>query len=69
MEFVDRKVSNRQTISLLEKNGIEVNEEDAAAILNFLYLMAKIHNKKNALMDRKILKEKSNKSNIHSAHD
>lgn len=31
--------------------------------------MAKIHNKKNAFMDRKILKEKLNKSNIHSAYD
>lgn len=69
MDFVDRKVSNKQTIMLLDKKGIEVNEEDAAVILNFLYLMAKIHNKKNALMDRKILKEKSNKSNINSVYD
>ena len=68
MDFVDRKVSNKQTIMLLDKKGIEVNEEDAAVILNFLYLMAKIH-KKNALMDRKILKEKSNKSNINSVYD
>jgi len=68
MDFLDRKVSNKQTIMLLDKKGIEVNEEDAAVILNFLYLMAKIQ-KKNALMDRKILKEKSNKSNINSVYD
>lgn len=48
MDFVDRKVSNKQTIMLLDKKGIEVNEEDAAVILNFLYLMAKIHKKKCA---------------------
>jgi len=45
---------------LLARNGIEVNDEEAAVILNFLYLMAKIHNKKMALKDTEIPKEKSN---------
>jgi hypothetical protein len=60
MDFIDGKVSSRKAIALLARNGIEVNDEEAAVILNFLYLMAKIHNKKMALKDTEIPKEKSN---------
>ncbi|MFC0518117.1 hypothetical protein ACFFGT_28135 [Mucilaginibacter angelicae] len=45
---------------MLARNGIEVNDEEAAVILNFLYLMAKIHNRKMALKDTEIPKEKLN---------
>ena len=67
MDFIDRKVSSKKAIGLLVRNGIEVNDEEAAVILNFLYLMAKIHNRKIALKDAEIPKEKSNKSNSCSA--
>ncbi len=63
MDFIDRKVSSGKAIGLLARNGIEVNDEEAAVILNFLYLMAKIHNRKMSLKDVDILKEKSNKPN------
>lgn len=38
-------------------------------ILNFLYLMAKIHNREISLKDIYVPKEKSNKLNIHSVYD
>lgn len=63
MNFIDRKVSNTKAVVSLAKNGIEVNEEEVAVILNFLYLMAKIHNRKIVLKDTNIPKEKSNMSN------
>lgn len=63
MDFIDRKVSSRKAIGLLARNGIEVNDEEAVVILNFLYLMAKIHNRKMGLKNAEIPKEKSNKPN------
>lgn len=45
MDFIDRKVSGSNAIALLAKNGIEVDDEEAAVILSFLYLIAKIHNR------------------------
>lgn len=38
--FSDRKVSVNQAIGSLGRNGIRVNEDQAAAILDFLYLSA-----------------------------
>ena len=35
MDFIDRKVSSKKAIGLLVRNGIEVNDEEAAVILNF----------------------------------
>jgi hypothetical protein len=35
MDFIDGKVSSRKAITLLARNGIEVNDEEAAVILNF----------------------------------
>lgn len=64
MDFIERKVFNAKAIALLAKNGIEINDKDATiVILNFLYLMAKIHNRKISLKDTYIPKENSNKSN------
>jgi len=51
--FTDKKV-----VTLSARNSIEVNDEEAAVVLNFLYLMAKIHNRKIVLKDTNILKEK-----------
>lgn len=45
MNFTNRKISVQKSIALLAKNGVQVNEEEAAVILDFLYLMAKNHNK------------------------
>jgi len=38
--FSGRNVSVNQAINLLRRNGIRVNEEQAAIILDFLYLSA-----------------------------
>ncbi|CPA14424.1 Uncharacterised protein [Mycobacterium tuberculosis] len=45
MNFIDRKVSDKRAIAILAKNGIQVNEEEASEILDFLYLVAKNYNK------------------------
>lgn len=45
MNFIDKKVSIKRAIAILTKNGIQVNEEEASIILDFLYLVAKNHNK------------------------
>lgn len=63
MDFIDRKVSGSKAIVLLAKNGIEVDDEEAMVIMSFLYLIAKIHNRKMVREDVEIRKEKSNKSN------
>ncbi len=41
--FIDRKVSIKQAINILAKNNIEVDEDEAAIILKFLYLVAKLY--------------------------
>jgi hypothetical protein len=45
--FTDKKVSTKQAVTILAKNGIKVNEDEATVILNFLYLVAKLHCKPN----------------------
>jgi hypothetical protein len=60
MNFIDRKISGGKAIALLARKDIDVSDEEAEEILNFLYLMAKIQNKKKVLRDAEILKEKSN---------
>lgn len=45
MNFTDKKVSVRRAIAILAKNGIEVGDDEATAIVDFLYLMAKNHTK------------------------
>ncbi len=39
--FSSKKVSVTQAIKVLKRNGIEVGEDQAALILDFLYLLAK----------------------------
>lgn len=45
MSFIDKKVSDKRAIAILAKNVIQVNEEEANIILDFLYLVAKNYNK------------------------
>jgi len=40
-------VSVKQAIAILAKSGIEVDDNEAAVIIDFLYLMAKIRNIKD----------------------
>lgn len=43
MNFIDKKVSTKQIIEILKREGIYVDDEEATVILDFLYLMAKNH--------------------------
>ncbi len=45
MSFIDKKVSEKRATAILVKNGIQVSEEEANVILDFLYLVAKNYNK------------------------
>ncbi len=45
MNFIDKKVSIKQAITTLAKNEIEVDDNEATVILDFLYLMSKNYNK------------------------
>ncbi len=45
MNFTDKKVSIRRAIAILAKNGIQVEDDEATVIVDFLYLMAKNHKK------------------------
>lgn len=45
MNFIDKKVSVRRAITILAKNGIEVDDDEVTVIVDFLYLMAKNHTK------------------------
>ena len=40
-DFSSKKVSVTQAIKILKRNGIEVGEDQASMILDFLYLLAK----------------------------
>lgn len=45
MNFIDKKVSVKRAISILAKNGVQVDGDEATVILDFLYLLAKNYNK------------------------
>lgn len=45
INFIDRKVSVNRAIAMLAKNGIKVDDGEAAVILDFLYLISKNRNK------------------------
>lgn len=45
MSFIDKKVSIARAIAILARNGLEVGEDEADTILDFLYLIAKNHSK------------------------
>jgi|GEM_PF-1043665 len=39
--FTNRRVSIGQAVSILTRNGIQIDEEQAKIVLDFLYLIAK----------------------------
>ena len=43
MNFIDKKISVGRAIAILAKSGIEVDDDEARVIVDFLYLMAKNH--------------------------
>lgn len=43
--FIDRNVSVERAIILLGRNDIHINDEEAVVILDFLYMIAKNHNR------------------------
>jgi len=62
MNFIERKISVKRAISVLAKNGIEVDDSEASVILDFLYLIAKNYSKKEEVEITLNPKEKSNTS-------
>jgi len=60
MNFIERKISSRKAVSILAKSGIEVEDQEADIILDFLYLMAKNYTKNDKVENDRNPKEKSN---------
>ena len=56
MNFIDRRISVNQAIAMLAKYGIEVDDAEAAVILDFLYLISKNHNKPEDAKNAETLK-------------
>ena len=46
--FTVRNISSKRAIQILAKNNIEINDSEAAIILDFLYQIAQNHNKQKA---------------------
>ncbi len=57
MNFIDKKVSVKRAIAILAKNGIQVDDGEAAIILDFLYLMAKNYKKPDEDQDTETQRE------------
>jgi hypothetical protein len=47
--FSDKKITTQKAIELLSKNTIQVGDEDAAVIVDFLYHVAQCYNKQDSL--------------------
>ncbi|MGJ1266727.1 hypothetical protein ACR78F_10555 [Sphingobacterium spiritivorum] len=45
MNFIDKKITVKQAITILAKHNIDADKNDASVILDFLYLIAKNSNK------------------------
>lgn len=45
MNFIDKRVSVTRVIAILAKEGIQVDDDEATIILDFLYLMSKNYKK------------------------
>lgn len=52
-DFYNRKVTVNKAIKILKRNGIQTDEDQAAIILNFLYLIAKTYSPDLQLMDNR----------------
>ncbi|GGB20619.1 hypothetical protein ABIC45_003485 [Mucilaginibacter rubeus] len=59
MNFIEKRISTKRAITMLSKNGIQVDHNEAAVILNFLYLIAKTY-QYDLDPNNMNLKEKSN---------
>lgn len=60
MNFIERKVSIKRAISILAKNGIEVDDKEVSVIVDFLYLMARNYSRKTEVESPPNPKELSN---------
>ena len=58
--FKDKRISLKRAIAILAKNKIEVNDNEASVILDFLYHIATAYNKINDTQSTVNLNEKSN---------
>ncbi|WP_051199970.1 hypothetical protein [Flavobacterium subsaxonicum] len=56
MNFIDRRISVDRAIAMLAKNGIDVDDVEAAVILDFLYLISKNRNKPEEAKNAETLK-------------
>lgn len=45
MNFINKNISIEEAITLLARNGIQVNDGETTIILDFLYLMSKNYKK------------------------
>jgi hypothetical protein len=59
MNFIEKRISTKRAINMLGKNGIQVDDNEAAVILRFLYLIAKTY-RCDINPNTMNLKEKSN---------
>jgi hypothetical protein len=55
MNFIDKKVSAKQVIAILARNGIQVDGKEATIILDFLYLIAKNYKRPEEAQNAKTL--------------
>jgi hypothetical protein len=62
--FTDRRVSVNRAITILAKNGVQVDENEATVILNFLYHIAKTYGKLNVDQKQDDLKWASNHKKV-----
>jgi hypothetical protein len=72
MNFTYKKISIEQAIALLAKNGIKVDDEEIAVILDLLYLISKNYKKteKNSITLRRFrICEKSYRKYIEALLD
>jgi len=60
MNFIDKKTSVKRAMSILAKNGIQVDDTEASVILEFLFIIAKNYTKQRANQNARNLKENSN---------
>lgn len=64
MNFRERKVSINRTISILAKNKVEVNEDEAAIILDFLCHIATVFHKHDSVKICSNLKKTSKRRKL-----
>lgn len=65
MNFIDKKVSIKRAIAILAKNDIEVDDDEATVILDFLYLMSKNYNKPEEDRNAETLKRNRTSEKCH----